>query len=91
MPAVSYGDTYRPLWTRGGNTIRAFEAIGGQADACGVTLDRIRWWQTPGYSGLGRDVRIYEIRSGEEASRRRLAANDVLREPIVAVVASRST
>jgi GPI mannosyltransferase 3 len=81
MTGVSFGDTYRPLWTRNGNHVRAFEAVGGQPDACGVALVGVRWWQTPGYSGLGRDVPIYEIRSDEEAGRLRLAANYVLQAP----------
>jgi GPI mannosyltransferase 3 len=81
MTAVSFGDTYRPLWTRSGNHVRAFEAVGSQPDACGVALVGVRWWHTPGYSGLGRDVPIYEIRSDEEAARLRLAANYVLQAP----------
>lgn len=75
MLAVSFGDTYRPLWTRHGNHVRAFHEIGAQPDACGVGLVGIRWWQTPGYSGLGRDVPIYEIASDDRAERLRSAAN----------------
>jgi phosphatidylinositol glycan class B len=78
MTAVSLGDTYRPLWTRHGNHVLAFEEIGAQADACGVALVGIRWWQTPGSSGLGRDIPIYEIGSDGDAARLRAAANYVL-------------
>ena len=78
MVAVSFGDTYRPLWTRYGNHVLAFEAIGAQPDACGVALVGIRWYHTPGYSGLGRDVPIYEIRHGNDEARVLPAANYVL-------------
>jgi hypothetical protein len=78
MIAVSLGDTYRPLWTLNRNHIFAFEEIGRQPDACGVALVGIYWWQTPGYSGLGRDIPIYEIPSEDHAVRLRSAANYVL-------------
>lgn len=78
MVAVSWGDTYRPLWTLHGNHVRAFEAVGEQPDACGVALVGIRWWQTPGYSGLGRDVPIYEVLDEPDRSRLFDAANYVL-------------
>ena len=78
MLAVSFGDTYRPLWTRHGNHVVAFEQVGRQQDACGVALVGIRWWQAPGYSGLGRNIPIYEIRSDDQAARIRSAANYVL-------------
>jgi phosphatidylinositol glycan class B len=78
MLAVSFGDTYRPLWTRHGNHVLAFEQVGQQPDACGIALVGIRWWQTPGYSGLGRDVPIYEIDSPHRAERLLSAANYVL-------------
>ena len=84
MVAVSWGDTYRPLWTRHGNHIRAFEAVGRQPDACGVALVGIRWWQTPGYSGLGRNVPIYEIADPARSERILNAANYVLQAPKVA-------
>ena len=78
MLAVCYGDTYRPYWTRHGNHVLAFEQVGRQPDACGVALVGIRWWQTPGYSGLGRNIPIYEITSDEQAPRILSAANYVL-------------
>ena len=78
MLAVSFGDTYRPLWTRHGNHVLAFEQVGREADACGIALVGIRWWQTPGYSGLGRDVPIYEIARPDQGDRMRAAANYVL-------------
>jgi hypothetical protein len=78
MVTVSLGDTYRPLWTLHRNNILAFEAIGRQPDVCGVALLGIRWFQTPGYSGLGRHIPIYEIVSDADAERILSAANYVL-------------
>jgi GPI mannosyltransferase 3 len=78
MVAVGWGDTYRPYWTRHGNHILAFENVGGQPDACGVALVGIRWWQTPGYSGLGREVPIYEMETATDPPRIYAAANYVL-------------
>src|SRR5688572_25516010 len=78
MIAVSFGDTYRPRWTRHGNHVLAFEEVGREPEACGIALVGIRWWQTPGYSGLGRDVPIYEIGRAGEAGRILRAANYVL-------------
>lgn len=78
MLAVSFGDSYRPLWTRHGNHVLAFEHVGRQPEACGVALVGIRWWQTPGYSGLGRDIPIYQITSPEQSERLLAAANYVL-------------
>jgi hypothetical protein len=78
MGAVAWGDTYRSNWTRGRNAILAFEDIGAQPDACGVALVGIRWAQTPGYSGLGRDVPIYEVHDASEIPRLFSAANYVL-------------
>jgi hypothetical protein len=78
MVAVSLGDTYRPYWVRFGNQVLAFEEIGRRPDACGVALVGIRWWQTPGYSGIGRDVPIYESETMNEPARMYAAANYVL-------------
>jgi hypothetical protein len=78
MVAVSFGDTYRPYWTRFGNHVLAFEEIGSRPDACGVALVGIRWWQTPGYSGIGRDVPIYESETMTDPARLYAAANYVL-------------
>ncbi len=81
MAAVTLGDTYRPFWVRDRNHIRAFREIGSQPDACGVALVGVRWYHTPGYSGLGRDIPIYE--SGREplSPQRASAANYVLVGP----------
>jgi phosphatidylinositol glycan class B len=78
MVAVSWGDTYRPLWTRSGNHVLAFEEVGRQPDACGIALVGMRWWHTPGYSGLGADVPIYESATVEDEARLLGAANYVL-------------
>ena len=78
MVAVSWGDTYRPLWTRGGNHVLAFEEVGRQPDACGIALVGMRWWHTPGYSGLGANVPIYESATLDDRERMLRAANYVL-------------
>jgi hypothetical protein len=78
MVAVSFGDTYRPYWTRFGNHVLAFEEIGRRPDACGVALVGIRWWQTPGYSGIGRNVPIYESETMADTARMYADANYVL-------------
>ena len=80
MVALSFSDHYRPYWTRDGNHVLAFEEIGRDPDACGVALVGIRWWHTPGYSGLGRDIPIYELSPDQEA-RIMSAANYVLLAP----------
>jgi hypothetical protein len=81
MLAVGFGDTYRPYWTRDGNHVLAFEAIGEQPDACGVAIVGIRWWHTPGYSGLGRNLPIYEVGRGDRPMRIMAAANYLLVAP----------
>lgn len=78
MLAMSLGDTFRPNWTKDRNQIRAFADVGAAPEACGVALVNLRWWHTPGYSGLGRNVPIYEIRDPAEAPRLQAAANFVL-------------
>jgi hypothetical protein len=81
MAAVTLGDTYRPFWIRDRNHIRAFQEIGRQPVACGVALVGIRWFHTPGYSGLGRDIPIYETGREELPPRTADAANYVLVGP----------
>jgi GPI mannosyltransferase 3 len=81
MMAGGLSDTYRPYWTRDGNNVLAFEDVGRQPDACGVALDGIGWWQTPGYSGLGSNIPFYEITGGNEA-RMISAANYLLKAPL---------
>jgi hypothetical protein len=46
-----------------------------------VAIAGIRWWHTPGYSGLGRNVPIYEIGRGDRSTRLLSAANYVLLAP----------
>lgn len=61
MLAISLGDAYRPYWVLDRNHIRAFREVGTRPDACGLALVGIRWFHTPGYAGLGREIPIYEI------------------------------
>jgi phosphatidylinositol glycan class B len=80
--AISCGDYYRPYWFQDRNHILAFRQIGAEPDACGVTLVGIRWWHTPGYSGLQRDIPLYEAgRDEQEMARLAPAANYVLTGP----------
>ena len=78
MTAISLGDSYRPYWVLDRNHIRAFRAIGARPDACGVALVGIRWFHTPGYSGLGRNLPIYEIGRESLPTNIATAANYVL-------------
>lgn len=81
MVAFGFSDHYRPYWTRSGNHVLAFEEIGKDPGACGVALVGIRWWQTPGYSGLGRDIPIYELRSPDQNAHIMSTANYLLLAP----------
>jgi hypothetical protein len=81
MGAMSLSDSYRNYWTQDTNRILAFRDIGRQPDACGVALVSMRWYHTPGYSGIGRDVPIYEIRDEQDLDRLLAAANYVLTGP----------
>ena len=80
--AISCGDYYRPYWFQDRNHILAFRATGSQPDACGVALVGIRWWHTPGLSGIMRDIPLYETGRDEQAMARLApAANYVLTGP----------
>lgn len=80
--AISCSDYYRPYWFQDRNHILAFRAIGSQPDACGVALVGIRWWHTPGLSGMMRDIPLYEAGRDEHAMARLApAANYVLTGP----------
>lgn len=80
--AISCGDYYRPYWFQDRNHILAFRDIGAQPDACGVALVGIRWWHTPGQSGMQRDIPLYEAgRDAQAMARLAPAANYVLTGP----------
>ena len=78
MAAMSWSDSFRPLWFKDGGHIRAFRDIGAQPDACGIGLENIRWWHTPGYAGIGRDIPIYEMLGIDQRSALAGAANYVI-------------
>lgn len=78
MAAMSWSDAYRPFWFKDSPQIRAFRDIGEQPDACGVGLENIRWWHTPGYAGIGRDVPIYEMLGIEEVRALGASANYII-------------
>jgi hypothetical protein len=81
MFAMSWSDSYRPILFRHRNHVLAFREIGQQPDACGVALVGLGWGQTPGYSGLGRDIPIYEAGWLKPAARLYPAANYVITAP----------
>jgi GPI mannosyltransferase 3 len=82
MFAMAWSDSYRANWLLDRNHVLAFRSIGAEPDACGVALVGIRWYHTPGYSGLGRDVPIYESgRDESEMARLAPAANYILTGP----------
>jgi hypothetical protein len=75
MTAMSFSDSFRPFWTQDRNHIIAFREIGRQPDACGIVLASMRWWHTPGYSGMGRNIPLYEVDDPAESGRLLQAAN----------------
>jgi hypothetical protein len=81
MAAMSSSDSYRNYWTQDTNRVLAFRDVGREPDACGVALISMRWYHTPGYSGIGRDVPIYEIREDKDLERLLAASNYVLTGP----------
>lgn len=87
--AISCGDYYRPYWFQDRNHILAFRDIAAQPDACGVALVGIRWWHTPGLSGMMRDLPLYEAGRDETAMARLTpAANYILTGPKAPVPAA---
>lgn len=74
---------YRDYWTASAGEIRAFRAIAGDPQACGILLWRQRGWTTPGYAGLHRNLPMYEVVSQRRFSQLESAANYVVtRTPI---------
>jgi hypothetical protein len=69
MTAMSFSDSFRPFWTQDRNHIVAFREIGRQPDACGIVLASMRWWHTPGYSGIGRNIPLNAIDDPAESGR----------------------
>lgn len=78
MGAMSWSDSFRPFWFKDGGHIRAFRDIGAQPDACGIGLENIRWWHTPGYAGIGRNVPIYEMLAMDEVGTLQESANYII-------------
>jgi hypothetical protein len=78
MAAMSWSDAYRGFWFKDSPQIRAFRDIGGQPDACGIGLENIRWWHTPGYAGIGRNIPIYEMSGAAGVADLAPAANYII-------------
>jgi phosphatidylinositol glycan class B len=78
MASMGWSDSYRAFWTMDTNRVLAFREIGKDPAACGIALVNMRWYHTPGYSGIGRDIPIYEIREDKDRERLLGAANFVV-------------
>jgi len=60
-------DGFRPNWTKRADLITLFDKVRDAPDACGLGLQGEFWWDTPGYSALGRKLPMYFIRRDEYA------------------------
>jgi hypothetical protein len=80
---VGAGGNFRAhFWYRYGET-KAFDMVREAPDACGVALHLEKWTDTPGYTGLHRDIPIYHAYRDADFERYREAANYVLsRAPV---------
>ena len=70
--------TFRSLLAKNQGEILSFGQIGADAGACGIILWQDYWWQTPGYTGLHRDIPIYEAGSDVRLRRYRNGANYIV-------------
>jgi phosphatidylinositol glycan class B len=70
--------TYRSLLAKYQGEILSFGEIGADARACGVILWQEYWWQTPGYTGLHRDIPIFEAGSDVRLRRYEPGANYIV-------------
>src|ERR1035438_9154844 len=80
---VGSGGNFRAhFWYRYGET-KAFDMVRRAPEACGVVLHLEKWTDTPGYTGLHRNLPIYYAYQDADFERLREAANYVLsRTPI---------
>jgi phosphatidylinositol glycan class B len=69
---------FRSLLAKNQGEILSFGAIGADAGACGVILWQDYWWQTPGYTGLHRDIPIYQAGSDVRLRRYGPGANFIV-------------
>jgi hypothetical protein len=75
---VGPGGNFRPhFWRRYGEA-RALQMIGKAPDACGVVFHLVRLGETPGYTGLHRDIPFYDGYRDDEFDRIRDAGNYVV-------------
>ena len=83
LSLVTAGGNFRPhFWYRYGET-KAFNMVRLAPDACGVALHMELWTDTPGYTGLHRDIPIYYAYQDADFERLRGAANYALsRTPV---------
>jgi phosphatidylinositol glycan class B len=56
---LAVAGAYRPLWFNDVGVVRAFRAASHLSGVCGVGLRGIEWYETPGQSGLPREVKLY--------------------------------
>jgi hypothetical protein len=70
--------TFRSLLAKSQGEILSFREVGADARACGVILWQDYWWQTPGYTGLHRDIPIYQAGSDVRLRRYQPGANYIV-------------
>lgn len=70
--------TFRALLAKNRGEILSFGKIGADAGACGVILWQDYWWQTPGYTGLHRDIPIYRAGSDVRLRKYQPGANYIV-------------
>jgi len=75
---LATASNYVDHWAYSRGEIRAFGQIASDPQACGILLWRQRGWTTPGYTGLHRDLPIYEVMSERRFSELESAANYVV-------------
>jgi hypothetical protein len=80
---LAAANNYRDHWAYSQGEIRAFQRIAADPQACGILLWRERGWATPGYTGLHRNLPMYEVMSERKLSELASAADYVVtRTPI---------
>lgn len=80
--ALACQDGFRPRFVAYADPIAAFQLAGRLTSLCGLALGGLLWVNTPGYSGLGRDVPLYHLNGEDEATALEPAYNVIVRTDI---------
>lgn len=56
-----------PRWKKARGGLRAFARLSEDANACGVALSQINWWDTGGYTYLHRSIPIFVLSGSSDA------------------------